>query len=78
MPLYPFKCPKCKHEQDLFREIDQRDDPVQCEKCGAPMCRTFAATKVGKESYQFRLFDSKGGTVATGRGGAKKGRWYRP
>jgi putative FmdB family regulatory protein len=80
MPLYQFQCPKCGHEQDELLEIAERDTHVvPCEKCASPCRRVQTSQQVsGKPSYQFRMYDSKGRTVVTGRGGDKKGRWYRP
>lgn len=79
MPLYQFQCPKCGHEQDELREIVERDFIAVCKKCASPSRRVLSSQQVfGKPSFQYRLYDSKGKTVVTGRGGSKKGRWYRP
>jgi putative FmdB family regulatory protein len=77
MPLYSYEC-SCGAELDLFREISERDDPVKCDRCEGKMKRKLTAHVTGKESYQFRLYNSKKKTVAVGKGGSKEGRWYRP
>lgn len=33
MPLYEFKCPKCKHTFDKIVRLADFDQPVSCEKC---------------------------------------------
>jgi len=77
MPLYEFECPKCGRRDEVVREMDERNNEVLCT-CGAQMKRVLSQPLIGKESFQFQLKDSKGQVVATGRGGSKKGRWYRP
>lgn len=62
----------------MLCEMDSRDSPQECPKCGGKMKRQLSSPVLGKASYQFRLYDSKKQTVATGRGGSKKGRWFRP
>jgi predicted nucleic acid-binding Zn ribbon protein len=76
MPVYPYKCPRCQLECEEVREVDQRNEPVLCS-CGEFMERKMATPTLGKPSYQFKLINSHGGTMATGKGGPKKGRWVR-
>ena len=42
MPFYAFKCPKCSREQELFREIKNRNISIICE-CGNYMERDLPA-----------------------------------
>lgn len=43
MPLYRYFCPLCRHTEDAFRKIEQRDDAPAC--CG-PMLRELMPTMV--------------------------------
>ena len=77
MPLYQFKCPECGWETDVMRSIPERDNPLFCP-CMVQMERQYTAQVIGKPSFQFQLKDSRGQVIAGGKGGSKKGRWYRP
>ena len=37
MPLYLYRCPECKHEQEEIRPIAKVYKPLYCEKCGGQM-----------------------------------------
>ena len=41
MPLYPYKCPKCRAELDVFRPMADSDKPWKCTDCGGTMKRAF-------------------------------------
>lgn len=34
MPTYSAQCTMCQHKFDIFRRIDDRNKPANCEKCG--------------------------------------------
>jgi putative FmdB family regulatory protein len=46
MPTYQYVCIECDLSQDLKRHVDDRDNPVMCEKCGYVMKRTFNASPI--------------------------------
>ncbi len=35
MPLYSFRCRGCQRTTDLFRSIENRDNPAPCSSCAA-------------------------------------------
>lgn len=35
--IYTYTCGK--HEKELLRKVEERDEPVKCEECGEPMKR---------------------------------------
>jgi putative FmdB family regulatory protein len=41
MPTYEYSCVPCEHDVALSRDIDNRDDFVICEHCGARMIRVW-------------------------------------
>jgi putative FmdB family regulatory protein len=41
MPRYPFEC-CCGHEQDEFRPVSAKDDPLECPNCQSSMIRAFS------------------------------------
>ncbi len=46
MPIYKYTCPKCGHEMEEIREIEDRDKPVKCPQCGAKMQRVIGTVSV--------------------------------
>lgn len=34
MPIYDYECKACGHVFDEKRKIDERDNPIDCPKCG--------------------------------------------
>jgi len=78
MPLYRYLCPTCGHNHERLCSMADRDKKLICHNCGGLMKRLLTDIVIGKPSHQGRLFDSKGKTVALGKGGSKQGRWYRP
>lgn len=49
MPVYCFKCPKCKSKKEAFREMSQSDKSMVCD-CKAKMNRDHFAEK-GPQRY---------------------------
>ena len=41
MPLYIYKCTKCKKEDSHFESIENRDVHKICQYCGKPVIRIF-------------------------------------
>jgi len=44
MPVYTYQCtnPDCEAKDEVVpraRPVDERNDPIDCEKCGEPMKR---------------------------------------
>ena len=39
MPTYPYACPTCGNAADVQRPVDERDQPMTCLVCQAPMKR---------------------------------------
>lgn len=39
MPFYIYECEKCGARTDLFRKVDDRDEPVKCEHCEGGECK---------------------------------------
>lgn len=37
MPIYTYKCRRCGNREEEFRKVDERNEPEQCNCCGAPM-----------------------------------------
>lgn len=56
MPIYSYKCQNCEHRQDELRRIDERDEPLACEKCGKDTKRVQAP---------FGSYDIKGNNSAS-------------
>lgn len=42
MPLYEYRCAE-GHQAECLRKYEARDDPANCETCGAPMRRVISA-----------------------------------
>ena len=38
MPIYEYRCPKCKKQKDIILPVGERDNPQSCS-CGEPMTR---------------------------------------
>jgi putative FmdB family regulatory protein len=34
MPIYAYRCVECHRVDDLFRRMDQREEPHRCTVCG--------------------------------------------
>jgi len=52
MPLYPFKCPKCEKEVDIYSTVENRDSTQICLDCKTFMTRqiiTSQAIEIFKE-----------------------------
>lgn len=58
MPFYDYGCEDCSDLTTLRRPFEERDRPVDCKSCGAPMHRLPAAPN----------FVVKGGTPKSGHG----------
>jgi len=43
MPIYTYKCRKCKHKEDKLRKLAMRNRKLICKKCGSPMDRQLAS-----------------------------------
>lgn len=43
MPIYDYKCPKCKYEFEDIKPILECDKPSKCPKCGKKAQRIFVA-----------------------------------
>lgn len=37
MPVYEYVCDRCQGVAEVWRRIEQRNDPVTCLGCGGPM-----------------------------------------
>ena len=35
MPIYEYKCPKCGEVTSELRSMSEREDPLECPRCGA-------------------------------------------
>ncbi len=35
MPIYEYKCVKCNEKFEVYKTIRERDEAVNCPKCGA-------------------------------------------
>ncbi len=57
MPIYKYVCPKCACEIKEIREIEDRDKPVKCPRCGAQMQRVIGNIGV---KYKAKGFYSTG------------------
>jgi len=64
MPLYPFRCPDCGHQKEVFMYADAYTD-VQVCICGAKLHRVF--TPLPFHMYQERYNHGLGGHVASKR-----------
>ncbi len=52
MPTYPWHCPNCEQEFDVFCEIEDRNKTPRCEDCGAKdSTRVQASPAVMNHSY---------------------------
>lgn len=38
MPNYSFECPDCKHDFEEIVSVNNRNDPIECPKCGKNRC----------------------------------------
>jgi putative FmdB family regulatory protein len=39
MPYYTWHCLMCQHELEVYKTVDERNNPIPCPKCGAEMGR---------------------------------------
>jgi len=46
MPTYTAQCTACGYKFDIYRKIDHRNDPANCEKCKAPAQRIVDKARV--------------------------------
>lgn len=46
MPTYTYACSKCDAEQDEYRTVARRDDPVTCSVCGGQSKKIIAPHRV--------------------------------
>lgn len=46
MPTYTTQCPACNHKFVIFRKIDDRNRPANCEKCHTECVRVIDAPRV--------------------------------
>ena len=37
MPMYEYKCSHCGHVTECLRKVEERNNALHCEKCGARM-----------------------------------------
>jgi putative FmdB family regulatory protein len=37
MPLYEYVCNQCGYKKEIMRTIDERNNPLPCDKCDSPM-----------------------------------------
>ena len=51
MPIYEYQCQKCGHVTEALRKMDEADQPIPCEQCGATQTArdhsVFAAASTG-------------------------------
>lgn len=70
MPIYLFKCQKCKKEHDFFLRMSQekeREEGIQCSSCGGHCERIFINPSMAyvKHTYVGDIFDKA--NVKTGQ-----------
>lgn len=46
MPVYNYHCDDCENVDELFRKIDERDDPAECTACGGVMTRHIESSRI--------------------------------
>jgi len=46
MPTYTAQCSACQFRFAIYRKIDHRNDPANCEKCQAPAYRVLDAPRI--------------------------------
>ncbi len=46
MPTYVYRCKKCEKDEELFRKVDDRDQPVECPICHKTMKRTIISPQI--------------------------------
>jgi putative FmdB family regulatory protein len=63
MPLYEYGC-ACGAAQELVREIDDRDQPVECAGCGEQMRRLISPSAFGKPAFRMQAILSNGQRLA--------------
>lgn len=44
MPLYEYKCPKCKQIRDVILSFSETNYGVVCAECGGPMEKAVASS----------------------------------
>lgn len=63
MPIYPFEC-ECGAEVEAIRDVDDRDKPLLCVKCGRVMKRVFSSANFGKPAFQMQAILGSGEKVS--------------
>lgn len=63
MPIYAYECPDCGHEAEDIRKYEERNDPLECEKCGGAMEPRIAATAIQMNPYDAGLIMHNGQKV---------------
>ena len=53
MPVYGYACPKCGYETDLFREMKDRNNILDCDRCLTKMERTIDMPNIRPDMDDF-------------------------
>jgi putative FmdB family regulatory protein len=51
MPLYTFECQLCRHTDQLFRKIKDRDEPARCVRCSPVVVRDNSMKRIVEAPY---------------------------
>jgi putative FmdB family regulatory protein len=51
MPIYEYKCKGCGEEFEAFRSIHEKDESVECPKCGRTHPRRIPSSSFGGGSF---------------------------
>jgi putative FmdB family regulatory protein len=54
MPIYLYRCRRCKHELELLRGINEKDTNLTCPKCGAKKLKRVVAPLYGNVGGTYR------------------------
>jgi putative FmdB family regulatory protein len=60
MPVYSFKCTKCKENQNIRLKYIDYDSSVYCSSCGGRLQRLIESPVVHYKGSGFYATDSKG------------------
>jgi putative FmdB family regulatory protein len=80
MPIYEYRCPKCKEEKEIILSIQDSDSPQRCN-CGELMIRKVSLPQpaifvvTNRERLVGTLNDEEGGYQFSGAG--KHGKRYK-
>ena len=66
MPLYDYRCDACENDFEESKRIAEREEPVDCPKCGKRANRVLSGFAVGSSSSSGG-FNSSGISAAAGR-----------